>query len=74
MAGIPGYLCAIGVHFVVGYANLWHLTPAFAGLVVFVVAQVLCYPYLAAPDPALDDEWRERAGKRDAASLGIASG
>ena len=65
LAGIPGYAFAIGVHFVVGYENLWHLTPAFAGLAVFVVAQVLSYPYLAAPDPALLDEWRERAGRRD---------
>ena len=64
LAGIPGYACAIGVHFIVGYENLWHLTPAFAGLAVFVIAQALCYPYLAAPDPALLDEWRERAGKR----------
>ena len=62
LAGIPGYAFAIGVHFVVGYENLWHLTPAFAGLAVFIVAQVLSYPYLAAPDPALLDEWRERAG------------
>ena len=56
------------MHFVVGYENLWHLTPAFAGLAVFVVAQALCYPYLAAPDPALLDEWRERDRRRDAAT------
>jgi dihydroorotate dehydrogenase len=63
LAGIPGYTCAIGVHFVVGYENLWHLTPAFAGLAVFVVAQALCYPYLASSDPELLDEWREWAGR-----------
>jgi hypothetical protein len=71
LAGIPGYACAIGVHYVVGYENLWHLTPAFAGLAVFAIAQGLSYPYLAAPDPALLDEWRERARRRDAASLQI---
>jgi dihydroorotate dehydrogenase len=64
LAGIPGYTCAICVHFVVGYENLWHLTPAFVGLAVFVVAQALCYPYLASPDPELLDEWRERAGRQ----------
>jgi hypothetical protein len=48
------------VHYVVGYENLWHLTPAFAGLAVFIIAQALCYPYLAASDAALLDEWRER--------------
>jgi hypothetical protein len=57
----------------VGYENLWHLTPAFAGLAVFVIAQALRYPYLVAPDPALLDEWRERARRRSAASLRIAS-
>jgi dihydroorotate dehydrogenase len=64
LAGVPGYAFAIGVHFVVGYENLWHLTPAFAGLAVFGAAQWLCYPYLAAPDPELLEEWRERAGRR----------
>jgi dihydroorotate dehydrogenase len=73
LAGIAGYACAIGVHIVVGYENLWHLLPAFAGLAVFVLAQVLCYPYLAAPDPTLLDEWRERARRRDAASQLTAS-
>jgi dihydroorotate dehydrogenase len=66
LAGIPGYACAIGVHFVVRYENLWHLTPAFSGLAVFAIAQALSFPYLAAPDPALLDEWRERARKRNA--------
>ena len=52
------------MHIVVGYENLWHLLPAFAGLAVFILAQVLCYPYLAAPDPTLLDEWRERSGRQ----------
>ena len=73
LAGIPGYACAIGVHFIVGYKNLWHLTPAFVGLAVFLIAQALSYPYLAAPDPALLDEWRERARRCDAALLRTAS-
>jgi hypothetical protein len=55
------------VHFVVGYENAWHLAPAFARLAVFVVAQALSYGYLAAPDAALLDEWRERAERRPAA-------
>ena len=45
------------------YENFWHLTPAFAGLAGFAVAQVLSYPYLAAADLILLEEWRERAGK-----------
>jgi dihydroorotate dehydrogenase len=74
LAGLPGYACAIGVHFVVGYENLWHLTPAFTGLAVLILAEALCYPYLAAPDPALLDEWRDRAGRRRARSFRMAAG
>ena len=59
-AGLPAYACAISVHFVVGYENLWHLTPAFLGLTVFLAAQALSYPFLARPDPALLDAWRRR--------------
>jgi dihydroorotate dehydrogenase len=74
LAGIPGYACAIGVHYVVGYENLWHLTPAFAGLTVFIIAQVLSYPYLGGSDPALLDAWHERATRRDVPSLQTATG
>ena len=54
------------MHFVVGYENAWHLAPAFARLAVFVVAQALSYGYLAAPDAALLDEWRERGARHQA--------
>jgi dihydroorotate dehydrogenase len=56
-AGVPAYLAAIGVHFEVGYTNLWHLTPAFAGLTVFVLGLVLSYPYLGQKDPAHIAAW-----------------
>jgi dihydroorotate dehydrogenase len=46
VAGTPAYLAAIGVHFVVGYTNLWHLTPAFSGAGLFAIALALAYPYL----------------------------
>jgi hypothetical protein len=42
-------------------------------MAVFIIAQVLSYPYLAAPDLELLDEWRERARRRDAAPLPITS-
>jgi hypothetical protein len=45
LAGIPGYAAAIAVHFAVGYENLWHLTPAFVGLGIFVTAQLLSYSF-----------------------------
>ncbi len=60
VAGLPGYLAAILVHYAVGYENLWHLTPAFAGLALFVTGLWLSYPYLCSPDVILADEWARR--------------
>jgi dihydroorotate dehydrogenase len=45
-AVLPAYVAAIGVHFVVGYTNLWHLMPAFGGAGLFALALALSYPYL----------------------------
>jgi len=63
LAGAPGYAAAIGVHFVVGYENLWHLTPAFTGLAMFLTGLWLSYPYLCRPDPALEAEWQRRTSR-----------
>ena len=40
IAGVSGFGCAIGTHFVEGYLNPWHLAPAFAGVALFVVGFV----------------------------------
>lgn len=40
-AGAAGFGCAIGVHFVEGYVNPWHLAPAFAGVALFATS-MLC--------------------------------
>ena len=40
-AGVSGFGCAIGTHFVEGYLNLWHLAPAFAGAALFAIS-LLC--------------------------------
>jgi len=45
-AGIPGYVAAIGVHYVVGYHSTFHLAPAFVGLAIFVAALAASYPSL----------------------------
>jgi dihydroorotate dehydrogenase len=50
LAGLPGYAAAIGVHFAVGYMNLFHLAPAFAGLGLFASSMALSYPHLCARD------------------------
>jgi dihydroorotate dehydrogenase len=45
-AGLAAYAAALGVHYVVGYTELGHLLPAFAGLGLFLVGMGLAYPYL----------------------------
>jgi hypothetical protein len=39
--GCAGFGCAIGVHFAVGYLDFFHLLPAFIGMLMFVLADVL---------------------------------
>jgi hypothetical protein len=45
-AGVPGFVAAFGIHLAVGYTNLWHLAPAIAALVFYLLALTLSYPYL----------------------------
>jgi dihydroorotate dehydrogenase len=51
-AGAAGYTAAIGVHLAVGYTNLWHLAPAFAGATAFLGGLALAYPYLCRLPPS----------------------
>lgn len=38
LAGLAGFGCAIGVHYVEGYVNTMHLAPAYAGAVLFGIS------------------------------------
>jgi hypothetical protein len=38
ISGLAGFGCAIGIHYVEGYTDLFHLAPAMMGAVIFVVA------------------------------------
>ncbi len=58
LAGIPGYGAAIAVHMVVGYHNLKHLAPAFAGLGLFAAGLGLSSPWLCGDDPRSRERWR----------------
>jgi len=42
----------------------WHLTPAFAGLPIFLTGLALSQPYLCRSTPALAAEWEERLASR----------
>lgn len=44
LAGSLGFLSAIGVHFVVGYVNWFHLLPAYLAATVFYTGMALSYP------------------------------
>jgi hypothetical protein len=46
LAGGPGFAAALGVHWAIGYVDLWHLAPGLLGLALFVVTLLLLGPYL----------------------------
>jgi dihydroorotate dehydrogenase len=46
LAGLPGFIGALGVHLTVGYLDLWHLFPGLLALLVFGTTLALLYPYL----------------------------
>ncbi|MGH9869015.1 MAG: hypothetical protein ACREAA_12720 [Candidatus Polarisedimenticolia bacterium] len=48
VSGVTGFGTAIGVHFAVGYLDLMHLAPAYAGLMMYLAGLILAAPtYLA---------------------------
>ncbi|WP_041749528.1 dihydroorotate dehydrogenase [Brevibacillus brevis] len=46
LAGIPGFVSGIGIHFTVGYVDFIHLLPAYVAVLIFLIALVLLKPYL----------------------------
>ncbi|NDI34103.1 dihydroorotate dehydrogenase [Chengkuizengella sediminis] len=46
IAGIPGFTLAIGTHFMIGYVDVVHLTPAFVALIMYVGGLYFTYSYL----------------------------
>jgi hypothetical protein len=52
-AGLAAYAAALGVHFAVGYTDLMHLLPAFAGLGSFLVGMGLAHGFLCAGSTGL---------------------
>jgi hypothetical protein len=56
-AVVLAYAAALAVHLVVGYTDLWHLTPAYGGLTLFLLGLGLSYPFLCQPGATVA-EWR----------------
>jgi dihydroorotate dehydrogenase len=48
LGGLAGLLPGIGIHFVIGYVDWYHLLPAFAAVLLYLVGLVFAYPYLYA--------------------------
>lgn len=48
ISGAAGFGTAIGVHPVIGYSNLFHLAPAFLGVLIFAAGLVLTRPSMYA--------------------------
>jgi len=46
IAGLPGFVATLAIHFAIGYTSLFHLFPAYIGFVMFVGGLWLSYPYL----------------------------
>jgi dihydroorotate dehydrogenase len=66
VAGILAYLAAVIVHHVVGYTDMWHLTPAYGGLLLFLLGQGLSYPFLCHPGVS-ETQWQIfRSANREA--------
>jgi dihydroorotate dehydrogenase len=66
-AGIPGFVAGVGVHFVVGYIDWWHLFPAIVALVLFIAGLILSFPFLYYPDTAAHAENTNTPGQPDKA-------
>jgi len=43
VAGIAGFACAIGIHWIIGYVDFFHLAPAGLGAILFTAAIVLSH-------------------------------
>ncbi|MFG1941988.1 hypothetical protein [Nonomuraea sp. NPDC048826] len=48
VAAVAGFVPAVTAHGAIGYLDLWHLAPVFAGAALTAVALALSRPYLCA--------------------------
>jgi dihydroorotate dehydrogenase len=56
IGGLPGFLTGVGTHFMIGYDNHFHLSPAYLLFVFYIVGLIYSYPYLCGkkePSPNL---------------------
>ncbi|MBY6037030.1 dihydroorotate dehydrogenase [Fictibacillus nanhaiensis] len=46
IGGLPGFLTGVGTHFMIGYNNHFHLSPAYLLFVFYIVGLIYSYSYL----------------------------
>lgn len=60
IAGLPGYLSTLGIHFFIGYTDFVHLFPAYLATLMFIMGLALSYKYLCV-EPSPDALLAERS-------------
>jgi len=45
-SGLPGFIAGFGAHVIIGYNDLWHLSPAFLAVALYILGLCFSYPYL----------------------------
>ena len=53
IAGLPGFVSTLGIHFAIGYTSFIHLLPAYIAFIMFSCGLVLSYSYLCT-EPGAD--------------------
>jgi dihydroorotate dehydrogenase len=61
-SGLAAYAAAIGVHYVVGYVDIGHLLPAYAGLGLLLSGLLCIYPWCRERDGSVSPESRQTVG------------
>lgn len=54
-AGTMGFVCAIGIHYVIGYTDIVHLAPAWLGFLIFSLAMAIHYGEVASSRRSLPE-------------------
>lgn len=53
IAGLPGFVSTLAIHFHIGYTNMFHLLPAYIASFMFAAGLILSYRYLCV-EPGVD--------------------
>lgn len=63
IAGLPGFVAALSIHFAIGYTNWFHLLPAYIACAMFIAGLAFSYQYLC-EEPGVEALEKAPAGAR----------